>query len=215
MVSRKDSQMAMRYIARVFVIAILGLALCSFGDEKPEKNLVPNGDFEKRRSAGQGPADWEALKSGREWIDLKGEHGRIIRFTIPKKIAAGEGYKYFSDNFPIEQGKTYRCQIDIRTHGPSVVVFLEGMAQFQGELRRIYRKQIKSDKRVKKGQWSRLDFTFTPQAPTQVSNKVLERRGIAVPTVTKMHVEFFGYHPEGVVEFDNVRIFEDKEPETK
>ena len=196
---------------------IVGFGLMAEAAFGAEQNLVKNGDFEKGRPGGNGPEGWEAPVSGREWVDLGGEHGRIVRFTIPHKIAISDGFKYFSDKFPIQEGRTYRCQVDIRTFGPSVVVFLQGLTTFRGQERQIYEKQIKSDKRVKAREWSTLDFEFTPQTSTAVSAKVLERRKLDLPHVEMLRVEFFGYSTEyygyrspdgGVVEFDNVRIVE-------
>ena len=90
-----------------------------------------------------------------------------------------------------------------------MVFFLQGLTQFRGKERQIYEKQIKSAKRVKKGQWSKLDFEFTPRPPTAVSDKVLQRRNLEIPKVEELRVEFFVYGADaGVVEVDNVTIHE-------
>ncbi|MCX7017312.1 MAG: hypothetical protein NTW86_32910 [Candidatus Sumerlaeota bacterium] len=174
-----------------------------------ETNLLPNGDFEKGGPGG-GPLGWELLQEGRTWVDIGGEHGHVLRVDIPREIARSEGYKYFSEKIPIDEWRTYRCRVDIRTNKPGIVVFLQGLTQFRGQEREIYEKQVKSEKRIEpNNQWGTLDFEFTPRPPSAVSNTVLEHRGIEIPHVQWLKVEFFVYGGDaGRVEFDNMKITE-------
>ena len=95
-------------------------------------NLVEGGDFEQ---AEQGvPRGWED-RAGQQreplgnlvrWLPESGNpQNHLIHFSFAKEVGDNEGVMYYSKEFPVEPGATYRFQCRYRTNGPAVKVFIK------------------------------------------------------------------------------------------
>lgn len=194
-------------------------------------NLVKNGDFEQ---GGANPEHWEPIeKEGIRIEDVGGEHGRVLRFDVPRDVARGPGLMYYSDYIPIETDTTYRFQMDVKidkNSGCTSILFIKGYADFRGRERLIYKrkKEIIFDKKgehndktdpayraehgiVRPDEWGKLSIYFTPQSPK--GHKVLAHRGVEVPVVDRIRVDLYAYGGDaGTLWFDNVRITREDDP---
>ena len=169
------------------------------------KNLLVNGDFEKGKDS---PSGWETLKRpGLEWVDVGGRHGRVLRMRLDRPTARTTGLMYHSQPIPVEQGQTYGIKLQIKSMGPRVIVFVKGYANVRGEEREIYRRKRQS--RLPTGEWGIFETTFTPRSP--MGAKALRHRNLTLPIVDRVNVMLYAYHPEGMVEFDNVAVWRVKE----
>jgi hypothetical protein len=156
-------------------------------------NLLSNGDFRKGLS-GWTPAFPKCAKV----------EGRSLVFTIPKDIASGHGMSVLSEYIPVEQGAHYELSLRVRSHGPSVITWVKGYAQFkarsEGEKlvdsrREVFRHQMRPASQKKPG----------ADGWTQVTTRPFRPRNPKVP-VTWMRVKLYGYWPKGVVEFEKVSL---------
>ena len=169
-------------------------------------NLVRNGDFEQGRRR---PDHWDPPRPGTvEWVDAGEGRGRVVRFRLNREIAETSGVKYLCA--PIRptpegkglQGRTYRLRADIKTDGPSVILFVKGYANVRGREREIYRR--KKECRIDPGRWRTVELEFTPRGPA--GRKALERRGVKTPTVEYLRVQLYTYGRPGAVSFDDVCV---------
>ncbi len=115
---------------------------------KTGPNLIVGGDFE---TAQRGvPKGWEA-RAGQlreplgglvQWVPEAGKpRSHVIRFSFPKAVGDNEGVMYYSNEFPIQDGATYRFQCRWRSDGPAVKVFIkcydEIQTAYRGEARSL------------------------------------------------------------------------------
>ncbi|HEX8199330.1 MAG TPA: hypothetical protein VF590_02505 [Isosphaeraceae bacterium] len=96
-------------------------------------NLV-TGDFERGTTA---PLGWDPLPAYAAWIPEEGQAppNRIIRFSFPEAVAGSTGVLYYSDDFPVEEGATYRFQCRWRSTGSAAKVFIKGYDAMPSPLR--------------------------------------------------------------------------------
>ncbi len=190
-------------------------------------NLVAGGDFEK---ATRGvPVGWEP-RGGQQreplgnlvkWIPEVGNPANhVIRLTVPKAVAEAEGVMYYSKEFPIQDGATYRFQCRWRSNGPSPKVFIKCYDELGTEYRRqrsapnaasdpadpagsqhdpsgVQRREVYRSQQNLKGPqntWNVHTQEFTPKH-TRYSPKW-------------GRVMLYAYLHEGVVEFDDIVIKE-------
>ena len=113
---------------------------------KTGPNLVAGGDFE---TAARGvPKGWEP-RAGQlreplgnlvQWVpEAANPQNHLIRFSFPQVVGDNEGVMYYSNEFPVEDGATYRFQCRWRSDGPAVKVFIkcydETQTVYRGEAR--------------------------------------------------------------------------------
>jgi len=164
---------------------------------KEGPNLVI-GDFEKGLKH---PVGWDPLPPYVTWERPTADsHGRFIRFSFPKSVAASTGVLYYSDFFKIEAGAKYRFQCRWRTTGSSVKVFIkcydELPTRFAGykisprgkEKREVYRSQ--QNLKGPKNQWNVHTEDFTP------------RHTMYTPRWGR--VMLYAYWPAGTVDWDDI-----------
>lgn len=185
----------------------------------PGPSLLKNGDFEK----GTGwPENWEKTKAagsdaktqaGVQIETATGEaaHGRVLHMKMDKAAADAPGMMIISEPLAVTQGKTYHVSVEVKSMAPAVILFVKGMGDYvakNGKNSVLYEK--KQESRLKKGEWGVMSFDFTPgyRGLNDAQRKVYEKRGIKVPTVNRIQIELFAYHPAGEVYFDNVRVTE-------
>lgn len=180
--------------------------------QKP--NLVA-GDFQ--RGAAGVPRGWQKVCGQRreplgklvQWTTEEGNaQNKVIRFTLDRETAENEGLMYYSEDFPVEEGATYRFQCRWRSHGPAVKVFVkcydaeaspydaeDGAAAKTGQSQRreVYRSQQNlSSGPVDTWTWSTQVEDFTPRHV-----KYSPRWG---------RVMLYAYAKPGEVEFDDVVV---------
>jgi len=171
------------------------------------QNIVPNGNFEQADSSGKSPAGWQPLRRGYEWIQTNAAHGRIMRFFIPREIARGEGFRFFSNAFRIKDRQPYHFHAQIRSAGPEVTIFINGYGTQDGIRKRVFRRQIDSEDRPEINDWISLDFNFIPAQGRVRARMVNPRNAVTRVKVTEMDIEVFVHGSEGgVLELDNVTI---------
>jgi hypothetical protein len=171
-------------------------------------NLVKGG-FEQGRGA---PAGWDPLPHDVTWVAEKAEGGkpaaknRVIRFTMDEEVAGNSGALYYSDDFPVEEGATYRFQCRWKTTGSAAKVFIkcydELPTEFQTgandeastatgtERREVYRSQqnLTGPPNV----WNVHTEDFTPR-----HTQYTPRWG---------RVMLYAYWPAGTVEWDDIVV---------
>ena len=110
-----------------------------------------------------------------------------------------------SDYIPVEAGAHYELSLRVRSYKPSVITWVKGYTEVDGEKRETYRHQVRFYPEDKKGgRFERL--TTKPFRPRN-------------PLVKVQHIRLmlYAYHPAGKVYFDNawlkrVEVAGDKEP---
>jgi hypothetical protein len=55
----------------------------------------------------------------------------VIRFSFPQVVGDNEGVMYYSNEFPVQDGATYRFQCRWRSDGPAVKVFIKCYDEIQ------------------------------------------------------------------------------------
>jgi hypothetical protein len=166
--------------------------------EKP--NLLGGGDFE-RGEAGV-PKGWSA-RAGQQreplgalvrWMDEPSDsaaaRNKIVRFTLDRNVAENEGVMYYSDEFPIAEGATYRFQCRWRSDGPAVKVFVKCYNDASPQHREVYRSQQNLSGPT--GQWNTHSEDFTPR-----HTRYAPRWG---------RVMLYAYLKPGTVDFDDVFV---------
>jgi len=99
---------------------------------KTGPNLIAGGDFE---TALRGvPKGWEP-RAGQlrehlgnlvQWLPEAGNpRNHVIHFSFPQVVGDNEGVMYYSNEFPVEDGATYRFQCRWRSDGPAAKVFIK------------------------------------------------------------------------------------------
>jgi hypothetical protein len=194
-------------------------------------NLV-RGDFQQGRT---GPVGWDPLPPHVLHLTEGSESGsrnRLIRFEIPKQVAASTGVLYYSDYFPVEEGATYRFQCRWRSRRSQAKVFVKCYAEvatkygkqrpqsprrgYRGGPPRERREVYRSQQNLKRPTKSAADDTAryrpggsTPAAP--------DPGGWLVHTedFTPRHTQYtprwgrvmlYGYWPAGSVDWDDIVV---------
>jgi len=175
--------------------------------ESRPANLIENGDFEQTSPNPRNLPGWQPLRHGCDQVDMGGERGRVLRLIVPKETARGEGYRFFSNRQPVQDGRLYRAQLDMLTNGPEVVVYINGYARLNGQPRRIYRESFKMDRADYISDWKTLDFEFRPEQPSTLNHRVINQWRTRQTNIDLIEVELFifGQHG-GIVQIDNVKI---------
>lgn len=205
----------------------------SFGPEAEERwkngpNLVVGGDFEKG-SRGV-PLGWEP-RGGQQreplgnlvkWIPEVGNPtNHVIRLTIPKAVAEAEGVMYYSKEFPIQDGATYRFQCRWRSNGPSPKVFIKCYDELGTEYRRERSAAAKYASDPGDPVGSQHDPSGAQRREVYRSQQNLKGPpntwNIHTQEFTPKHTRYspkwgrvmlYGYLQEGVIEFDDIIIKE-------
>jgi len=195
---------------------------------KTGPNLVVGGDFEK---AVRGvPLGWEP-RGGQQreplgnlvkWVPEAGNPtNHVIRLTIPKAVAEAEGVMYYSREFPIEDGATYRFQCRWRSNGPSPKVFIKCYDEVGTEYRRDARAVAKETADAPGPGGSLNDPSGVQRREVYRSQQNLKGPrntwNVHTQEFTPKHTRYspkwarvmlYGYLQEGVVEFDDIVIKE-------
>ena len=157
--------------------------------------LCPNGDFSKGKDL---PESWtvvrEDVKAQVEWTRRPGgaEADQCLAYRMKPAAADSSGIAVLSAEVAVEEGAYYRVGADILSKGPSVIIFVKGYADFDGQMREIYNHQARYYPE-KKGEWERrLTEAFRPRHPWL--------------KVKSLRVMLYAYHPAGDVYFDNVSV---------
>jgi len=157
--------------------------------------LCPNGDFSKGQDL---PEGWtvvrDDVKAQVEWTRRPGgaETDKCLAYRMKPAAADSSGIAVLSAEVAVEEGAYYRVGADILSKGPSVIIFVKGYADFDGQMREIYNHQARYYPE-KKGEWERrLTEAFRPRHPWL--------------KVKSLRVMLYAYHPAGDVYFDNVSV---------
>lgn len=174
-------------------------------------NLIVGGDFERADSGV--PVGWEdragqqrePLGSLVRWLpETENPQNHLIRLTLSKEVGDNEGVMYYSREFPVEPGATYRFECRYRTNGPAVKVFIkcydETTTPYQAdgsprsgrgyERRDVYRRQ--QDLKGEKNVWNMQREDFVPR-----NTRYQPHWG---------RVMLYAYLGAGEVEFDDVVV---------
>ena len=181
---------------------------------KTGKNLVINGNFEHGQRT---PANWQPLGKGMSWVDdPDGKSGKVVKFDIPRDVAATYGMLLYSQPFQIETGATYRIRWRFRTMAPAVKLFIKGYATFgkdfgfEGQDREVWRsrKDPQYGPRVqneyKRGEWTEYGHDFVPFAGKTDARTGRFLRSPKQPKYLKLML--YGYWPQGVVTWDDIVV---------
>lgn len=190
---------------------------------KTAKNLVINGDFE----AGQlTPTAWQPLKKHMSWVkDPDGKSGRVVKFDMPRDVAATYGMLLYSRPIKIETGATYRIRWRFKTMAPAVKLFIKGYGTFtkefgfEGQDREVWRSRkdpqfgprVKNE--YKRGEWTEYGHDFVPFA-----GKTDARTGrfLRYPKQPKfLRLMLYAYWPKGVVYWDDIVVKKIKDAPTR
>jgi hypothetical protein len=163
-------------------------------------NVVVNGTFEGGRSF---PLAWEKLPSDGSirWLSAGGNPGRCIVFTLSRGVAEGPGMLYYSDFFPVQEGKKYVFSVDIKSEGPVPRPFIKGYAlapDVHGKVarRRFYQRQSQFPATSR---WQTYSMTFTPRVIPSYRGRFEIKWG---------RVMLYAYLKPGRIYFDNVIVRE-------
>jgi hypothetical protein len=163
-------------------------------------NLV-EGTFAEGRSS---PRGWDPLPRHVTWVGDPGSkaRNRIVRFTLPRDVAATTGVLYYSNFFPIEEGATYRFQCRWRTTGSAVKVFIKcydklptGYRPRSGTASNLEEREVYRSQQNLKGPsntWNTHTEDFTP------------RHTRYTPQLGR--VMLYAYWPAGTVEWDDIVV---------
>jgi hypothetical protein len=154
-----------------------------------------NGDFSAAGAEEAWPAGWSLvrpeLRAQVAWVERPGgpKGDRCLAGTLTVKTADNEGLALASKYVPVREGAYYQASVEILSEKPTVIFWVKGYTEMDGEKRETYRHQVKYYPE-KAGQWERL--TTVPFRPRHPWQKVQFIR--LVP---------YAYHPAGKVHFDN------------
>ena len=114
---------------------------------KTGPNLVAGGDFE---TAVRGvPKGWdsragqlrEPLGNLVKWVpEAANPRNHVIRFSFPQSVGDNEGVMYYTSEFAVQEGATYRFQCRWRSDGPAAKVFIK----CYDETQTVYRSESRS-----------------------------------------------------------------------
>ena len=118
----------------------------------------------------------------------------ITQWAIPhaarNAIAETYGLSLYSDETPLEAGKSYEVSFDYFSEkGTAGKVWFRGYGDLRGKRKRLYEGIVDC---AGKGQWRHFSGVFHPTKHT--------------PAVTGFKVMLFAYYPPGVCWFDNVKV---------
>jgi hypothetical protein len=163
-------------------------------------NLVPNGTFEQGDAS---PLRWDKLPSDGSirWLSAGGNPGRCIVFNMSQAVAEGPGMLYYSDFFPVVDGKKYIFSVDIKSDGPVPRPFVKGYAlapDADGAIgkREFYRRQARFSAT---SEWRSYSMTFTPKVIPAYKERY---------DVQWARIMLYAYLKPGKVCFDNVSVRE-------
>ncbi|MBP5321470.1 MAG: hypothetical protein J6334_10820 [Kiritimatiellae bacterium] len=185
------------------------------------QNLLPNGDFEEGEPV---PLHWERANGLTTFFARAEGHGRVVRMDtsverkqamawdqafkadpslpVPSRVpisAAGydsiggnEGVMLDSELIDCEPGQNYKLTADIRGAGKPFVWIKGFMAHpRRGVLVDAYQTRLEPLS-VSPERWTTCSIGFNPTARS--------------PQVTRMKVRLYAYWPNGIYEFDNIRV---------
>lgn len=171
-------------------------------------NLVRS-DFEHGR---RGPVGWDPLPPHVTWTTAhagNGSQNHIIRFQLPKPMAASTGVLYYSDYFPVAEGATYRCQCRWRSTGSQVKIFVKCYDRLADQYLAAGRHRARHGYRPQSGQ--RREVYRSQQNLKGPTN----RWNVHVEDFTPRHTQFtprwgrvmlYAYWPAGTVDWDDVVV---------
>ncbi len=163
----------------------------------PVTGILPNGSFDSGLQKWD-PADnrvvfWKSEAEGRRGV---------VQFVVPKVLAEDTGATFYSNPFPIESGRRYRVQADVKTFGPEVKVFIKAYGPLRGENRQRYQAVLTCVDPARKGppdaEWHTWTRDFTPSP--------------AAGEIRTARVMLYAYLRPGAVYFDKVGVFQDDTP---
>ena len=179
------------------------------------KDLVLNGGFEHGQ---KDPANWDPLKENMSWVDdPDGKSGKVVRFDMPRDVAATYGMLLYSEAIRVEPGATYRLRWRFKTMAPAVKLFIKGYAEFpkglgfEGQAREVFRsrKDPQYGPRVKneyeKGKWTEYGHDFVPF----LVGKHDPKTGRFIKNTRQpryIRLMLYAYWPQGVVYWDNIVV---------
>jgi len=167
------------------------------------KSLVMNGGFEHGQKT---PANWQPIKEHMSWVeDPDGKSGKVVKFDMPRDIAATYGMLLYSQSFTVEEGATYRIRWRFKTMAPAVKLFIKGYDEFpkgfgfEGQDREVWRSRkdpqygprVKNE--YKRGEWTEYGHDFVPFV-----------KGPKRPR--HLRLMLYAYWPEGVVYWDDIVV---------
>lgn len=121
-------------------------------------DLVPNGSF------GDAMKGWEASTRGASVVELDGR--KCLELSLSRKLAVSHGLSCKSSYVELTPDAYYAFSLDVMTEKPSVIVWLRGYAEVEGERREVYRHQLRFRPRAR-GLWEKLrSRPFRPEHPT-------------------------------------------------
>ena len=161
-------------------------------------NLLPNGDFE---TGDPFPLHWERANGLTSFFVTAEGHGRVVRMdtSVERKQAMAWDQAFKKDpslpvpeRVPISKAGYDRLTADIRGAGKPFV-WIKGfmMHPRRGVLVDAYQTRLEPPS-VSAETWTTCSIGFNPTARS--------------PQVSKMKVRLYAYWPNGIYEFDNIRI---------
>ncbi len=202
--------------AETFLARLLGTKVRNLDREygkvvKVLEEIDINGSFSKKLPGKDWPAGWHLvrpdLKPQVSWAQRPGAKpgDKCIACDMKKKTAANEGIMLASDYIPVKDQAYYQASVEILSEKPSVIFWVRGYIDMDGQKRPTYRHQVRFYPREeKRGKFERLTTEpFRPRNPTA--------------KVEYIRVMVYAYHPAGRVYFDNawlkrVEVKNDKPP---
>lgn len=178
------------------------------------KSLVMNGGFEYGQKT---PANWQPIKEHMSWVaDPDGKSGKVVRFDMPRDVAATYGMLLYSQPFNVEAGATYRIRWRFKSMAPAVKLFIKGYDAFakkfgfEGQDREVWRsrKDPQHGPRVQNeyetGEWTEYGHDFVPFAGKTDARTGRFLRGPKQPRAIRLML--YAYWPEGVVYWDDIVV---------
>jgi hypothetical protein len=185
--------------SRILLLLLFSLPL------NAQTNLIANSGFDQKDNP---LAHWivtfkekneTKYHRNHKWVSIvtDSDKGACLQFAFPEDVAASEGVKALTQMIPVKPDSAYTFGAELKSAGPSVIVFLEGYKvdpeqkqnghDFFAGYSRIYRATIHV--KSPKGLWSREARTIKPPKRFQP---------------THMMIKLYAFHPKGKVLFKNV-----------
>ena len=154
------------------------------------------------------------------WVaEPVGKSGKVVKFDIPRDVAATYGMLLYSQPFKVELGATYRLRWRFKTMAPAVKLFIKGYDAFPGKVgfegqdREVWRsrKDPQHGARVvqdyNKKEWTTYGHDFVPYV------RFPRKRGQDFGTYYKaakqpryLKLMLYAYWPKGVVYWDDIVV---------